>query len=442
MVFNNILCSLAAQHVQYEQPVLVTAQKNESWREWINRKVNAVCLCILHKFSMLLAFFFIGYQKKVMEARNPNPLISQTFVANIEAKASPSLIESPKSIENPRKKSILLQSDDLYRQAEEAKKQKKFKEAKSLYQQAADLGHLPSLYCLGELSYQELQSLVIKHPVYKKFPLDNEMRALMDDAIKNYKLAANRDHIQSMYKLGLLLLGSGVCYGSEIAKEGGYYDQNQGNKLIKEGEEWLAKVVYNHNHIRASVALGSWHLNRGEEFTGKSDAERAKIEYSKALTMNNKAATKGNSDANNNLGWMYQNGLGCEIDLERAIKFYHEASKGGNAHALYRLGRMYELGHVTSPQKNKHIQLYLTAADQGCVEAMSTLGEKFLALAKEKNDIDSYRDSAEYFEKAAIKGHLPSIKKCVEVCQILADLETKETLKSKYADKVKHWSEV
>ncbi len=51
------------------------------------------------------------------------------------------------------------------------------------------------------------------------------------------------------------------------------------------------------------------------------------------------AAEQGYAIAQNNLGWMYQEGKGVQQDDAEAVKWYRKAAEQGNAEAQYRLER-------------------------------------------------------------------------------------------------------
>ena len=51
-----------------------------------------------------------------------------------------------------------------------------------------------------------------------------------------------------------------------------------------------------------------------------------------------KSAEQGNADAQNNLGCMYQNGLGVEQDDAKAMEWYQKAAEQGHTAAQSNLG--------------------------------------------------------------------------------------------------------
>ena len=66
----------------------------------------------------------------------------------------------------------------------------------------------------------------------------------------------------------------------------------------------------------------------------KDDAE--------AVSWYRKAADQGHANAQNNMGWMYQNGLGVTQDETEAVKWYRLAAKQGNTYAQNNLKKLTE----------------------------------------------------------------------------------------------------
>ena len=51
------------------------------------------------------------------------------------------------------------------------------------------------------------------------------------------------------------------------------------------------------------------------------------LDYAKAMEWYEKAADLGNATAMDNIGWLYENGLGVERDLSKAQEWYDKAAK-------------------------------------------------------------------------------------------------------------------
>jgi TPR repeat protein len=78
-------------------------------------------------------------------------------------------------------------------------------------------------------------------------------------------------------------------------------------------------------------------FSSGVDFYNKKD-------YASAYGQWKPLAELGYAEAQNNLGWLYQQGKGVKQDDEAAFKWYRLAAKQGNAVAQTNLGSMYENG--------------------------------------------------------------------------------------------------
>ncbi|KAF9158868.1 hypothetical protein DFQ26_007139 [Actinomortierella ambigua] len=88
-----------------------------------------------------------------------------------------------------------------------------------------------------------------------------------------------------------------------------------------------------------------------------------------------KAAEHGQTQAQNNLGWMYQDGKGIAQDDVKAVEWYRLAAEQGDAKAQGNLGLMYEIGRGVAHQDDlKAVEWYRLAAEQGNSTAQTNLG--------------------------------------------------------------------
>lgn len=56
------------------------------------------------------------------------------------------------------------------------------------------------------------------------------------------------------------------------------------------------------------------------------------------------AADLGNPEAQGDIGYMYQKGLGVDIDYAMALKWYLKAAEQGNSVGLFNVGSLYYFG--------------------------------------------------------------------------------------------------
>ena len=98
-----------------------------------------------------------------------------------------------------------------------------------------------------------------------------------------------------------------------------------------------------------------------------------KQDYTRAMFWHLRAAEKGDSTAQNNIGWMYRNGLGVKQDFTTAIFWYRKAANQKNASAQNNLGWMYSNGLGVKLDHTMAIFWYQKAAEQGLAAALVNL---------------------------------------------------------------------
>jgi hypothetical protein len=87
--------------------------------------------------------------------------------------------------------------------------------------------------------------------------------------------------------------------------------------------------------------------------------------YAEALAWFYKAAEHGSNDAEENIGYMFQNGLGVQTDYAKAMSWYVEAAAHGNSNAENQLGWMYQFGQGVKPDDARAVTWYRMSADLG-----------------------------------------------------------------------------
>ena len=132
--------------------------------------------------------------------------------------------------------------------------------------------------------------------------------------------------------------GKVICSGCVYAPR---YD-NQGNKVDNKkcpfcraptpcGDEELNEREKKRMQADDSIAIyniGMYHQNGRYGFPQ---------DYNKALELYHRAAKLGHSIAYCNIGYLYNNGLGVEIDMKKANHFYELAAIGGSVVARFNL---------------------------------------------------------------------------------------------------------
>jgi hypothetical protein len=113
-----------------------------------------------------------------------------------------------------------------------------------------------------------------------------------------------------------------------------------------------------------------------------------------AIELYTKSSDLGHAFAANDLGYHFQNGIGCEQDTNKAIEYYERAAQLGNGLAFANLGDLYFHGEWVEQDYDKALDCYLKAQkkfyfnDQKITEIYYQKGEfqKVTPLLKKDND--------------------------------------------------------
>jgi TonB family protein len=124
--------------------------------------------------------------------------------------------------------------------------------------------------------------------------------------------------------------------------------------------------------------------------------------YSMALTWFRKAADQGDAAAQNNVGWLYQNGWGVQQDYSKAMAWYRKAADQGNATAEVNLAWLYRKGYGVQQDYAQAMVWFRKAADQDNAQARANIGwlyEKGLGVKQD------YAEAMAWYRKAADQGN-------------------------------------
>ena len=90
------------------------------------------------------------------------------------------------------------------------------------------------------------------------------------------------------------------------------------------------------------------------------DATAAYIkgDYAQALNILRPLAAQGNTEAQNNTGVMYEEGLGVTQNYQEALKWYRLAADQGDALAQYNTGAMYRNGQGVTQNYQEAMRWY------------------------------------------------------------------------------------
>jgi len=104
------------------------------------------------------------------------------------------------------------------------------------------------------------------------------------------------------------------------------------------------------------------------------DAVEAK-DWQNAWTPCLSAAERGDASAQNNVGYMYDNGFGTPKDAAKAVIWYRKAADQGEVTAQNNLAASYDFGTGVSQDRDEAVVWYEKAAAQGNADAKRRLSE-------------------------------------------------------------------
>lgn len=222
-----------------------------------------------------------------------------------------------------------------------------------------------------------------------------EMAKNYTEALKWYRLSADKGNAQGMY-------GLGVAYykGQGIAKneaEGIAWLQ----KAAEKGDKWAPAFLKNINQQIPTNTVAKTTDNGDEEHKKGHGAYQAQ-NYTEAFSWYKKAADKGNVIAIYNIAVMYANGNGVTQNYTEAMNLYKKAADKGHEKALFNLGTMYFQGQGVAKNEVEAKAWYQKAADKGLADAMYNLG---LMHKNGYGTTINYAEAKTWLQKAADKEH-------------------------------------
>lgn len=124
----------------------------------------------------------------------------------------------------------------------------------------------------------------------------------------------------------------------------------------------------------AAATPGSLPTESAEERNRKALAAYGRGEYHLALQLWQPAAEAGDAQAMNNLGVLYDKGLGVEPDVGRALHWYAKSAEAGHPSGMCNFGRMLEQGRGIPQDVEEAARWFDLAARKGQPEAQYNLG--------------------------------------------------------------------
>lgn len=173
-----------------------------------------------------------------------------------------------------------------------------------------------------------------------------------------------------------------------------------------------------------AVLIFSFHIGSTVVFADALEDGQAAYnrgDYATALKLLRPLAEQGNASAQNNLGWMYDQGHGVTQDFKEATKWYRTAAEQGFHEAQYNLGVMYFQGRGTPSDFREALKWYRRAATQGDAKAQYNLGFMYangVGVPKDLSRGHMWWDLASKNGEAAAWGNLGDLMKMMTKEQI------------------------
>ena len=186
-------------------------------------------------------------------------------------------------------------------------------------------------------------------------------------------------------------------------------DEKQVTKMLNNFSQWFDKKLVNEptssqivpQSHQTSTSKSATALSPEEMFQNGSE-HHDKKNYTEAVKWYRKAAEQGFADAQNSLGFCYENGEGVTKDILEAVKWYRKAAEQGFAKAQCNLGYCYEKGKGVTQDYYEAVKWYRKAAEQGLARAQHNLGYCYDIGNGVTQD---YYEAVKWYRKAAEQGH-------------------------------------
>jgi hypothetical protein len=149
------------------------------------------------------------------------------------------------------------------------------------------------------------------------------------------------------------------------------------------GSCWDAKPDFDSCKLKAEQGDPDAQMLLGLVFK----TERIPQDYQEDIKWYKKAAEQGVTQAQNNLGWMYEHGQGVQLNFEEAAKWYKKSADQGNTSAQYNLGTMYDKGQGVPQNYVIAYMFYNLAALNGNEQAKTSkdlISRKMTPLQKKE----------------------------------------------------------
>jgi TPR repeat protein len=213
-----------------------------------------------------------------------------------------------------------------------------------------------------------------------------------EEAARWYHKAAKRGNSQAMFNLGAAYYnGDGVPSDPTLAYAWFLLAQEAGNpeardavrRSAEEGErllatpdalEQVASMYEKGDELPQSYFEAAKWYRKAVDLDPKAGVKLASMfidgkgvpkDYAQAMTLCQNAAKQNYGPADYCVGFIYQHGLGTELDLKEAAKWYEQGSKRGSVPAIMALAEMYSKGEGVGVDRPQAYYYFFLARGRG-----------------------------------------------------------------------------
>lgn len=170
-----------------------------------------------------------------------------------------------------------------------------------------------------------------------------------------------------------------------------------------------SKGGYNQADIKRARALASKGDTNAQLQVGNmyDSGQGVKQDRAEAVKWYRLVADKGNVSAQHRLGEMHRDGLGVAVDFVASRKWFEQASSQGNTDSQVSIAAMYAQGQGVAQSMSGAAEWYRMAAERGNMHGQYELGEMYRSGGGGffiDND-----QALKWFQKAATQGHAKAI---------------------------------
>ena len=166
----------------------------------------------------------------------------------------------------------------------------------------------------------------------------------------------------------------------------------------------LSFVLYLYIALQ-TIALFSPVISAQQDRFESGLASKDRGHYATALRAWLPMAEAGSTEAQNNVGYMYEEGLGVPQNYLLAMNWYRQAADSGLAEAQHNMGMLYHHGYGVAENLAEAFRWFKMAAEQELAESEYMLG---LAYENGEGTELNYEEAKRLFLSAARKNYAPA----------------------------------